>query len=189
LVYQWSYFPERADFRLPVNQLKGSDADLIFFAGLEPGAGDFLRMARQVGIKTSIVGAFTDTPELRARAGPGLEGSMFIDYYNVDSPSAENQAFVRKFRNRYGRDPDTWAAQGYDALYILAKAIQATGSANPLDLSYSIRYMDAWEGANGRYKFEDDGEMEDKPVYLDAYQHGRPVVLGQSHPTPMPPIN
>jgi branched-chain amino acid transport system substrate-binding protein len=189
LVYQWSYSPERVDFRLPVNQLRGSDADLIFFAGLERGAGDFLRMARQVGIKTPIIGAFTDTPEFRERAGPAMNGSMFIDFYNVNSPTPENQAFVGKFRARYGRDPDTWAAQGYDALYILAKAIQATGSANPLDLSYSIRYMDAWEGANGRYKFDDDGEMDDKPVYLDVYQNGRPVVLGQSHPVPLPPVN
>jgi branched-chain amino acid transport system substrate-binding protein len=182
LVYQWSYSSESADFRLPVNQLRGSDADLIFFAGLEPWAGDFLRMARTVGIRTPIIGAFTDTPELRARAGAALEGSMFIDYYNLNSPSPENQAFVRKFRARFGRDPDTWAAQGYDALYILAKAVNSTGSANPLDLSYSIRYMDAWEGANGRYKFNDDGELGDKPIYLDVYRNGVPAAIGQTHP-------
>jgi branched-chain amino acid transport system substrate-binding protein len=188
LVYQWSYFPEHADFRLPVNQLKGSDADLIFFAGLEPWAGDFLRMARQVGIKPKIIGAFTDTPELRARAGQALEGSMFVDYYDVNSPSPENQAFVRKFRARFGKDPDTWAAQGYDALYILAKAVQATGSANPLDLSYSIRYMDPWDGANGRYKFDGRGELEDKPIFLDVYRNGTPLIIGQSHPIPAPQV-
>ena len=42
LVYQWSYTRELADFRLPVNELKGADADLIFFAGLEPLGGRFL---------------------------------------------------------------------------------------------------------------------------------------------------
>lgn len=186
LVYQWSYTPELADFRLPVNQLKSTDANLIFFAGLERGAGDFLRMAHMVGLKTRIIGAFTDTPELRERAGPALDGSMFIDYYDVNSQTAENQAFVSKFRARFGRDPDTWAAQGYDALHILAKAVQATGSANPLDLSYSIRYMDPWEGANGRYKFDSNGELDDKPVFLDIYRNGKPVVLGQSHPIPVP---
>jgi branched-chain amino acid transport system substrate-binding protein len=62
IVYQWSYSRERADFRLPVNELKGIDADVIFFAGLEPWAGDFLRSARGVGLTTPIVGAFSDTP-------------------------------------------------------------------------------------------------------------------------------
>ena len=186
LVYQWSYSRERADFRLTVNELKGIDADTIFFAGLEPWAGDFLRMAREVGIKTEIIGAFSDTPEMRARAGPGLEGAMYFDEYDVGSRSVENQAFVRKFRARYARDPDTWAAQGYDALHILAKAVQDTGSANPLDLSYSIRFMDPWQGANGRYKFDRRGELEDKPIFLNVYRNGTPVKFQESRPAPAP---
>jgi branched-chain amino acid transport system substrate-binding protein len=187
LVYQWSYVRERADFRQPVNELKGVDADMIFFAGLEPWAGDFVRMARGVGIKTEIVGAFTDTPEMRARAGAGLEGTMYFDFYDVNSPASENQDFVRKFRARYGRNPDTWAAQGYDALRILAKAVQATGSRNPLDLSYAIRFMDPWEGANGRYKFDSRGELEDKPIFLKQFRHGMPMTIQQSLPSPAPP--
>jgi branched-chain amino acid transport system substrate-binding protein len=186
LVYQWSYARERADFRMPVNELKGIDADMIFFAGLEPWAGDFVRMARGVGVKTEIVGAFSDTPEMRARAGAGLEGTIFFDFYDVLSPRPENQEFVRKFRARYGRDPDTWAAQGYDALRILAKAVQATGSRNPLDLSYAIRFMDPWEGANGRYKFDSRGELEDKPLILKQFQHGTPVTIQESLPGPAP---
>ena len=188
VVYQWSYARERADFRLVVNELKGIDADMIFFAGLEPWAGDFLRMARQVGIKTEILGAFSDTPEMRARAGRGLEGAMYFDFYQRESPSPENQAFVRKFRARYRRPPDAWAAQGYDALRILAKAVQATGSANPLDLSYAIRYMDPWEGANGRYKFDNTCELEGKRLFLNVYRNGEPVTIEESRPVPAPLI-
>ena len=188
VVYQWSYSRERADFRMPVNELKGIDADVIFFAGLEPWAGDFLRMARGVGVKTPILGAFSDTPEMRERAGPGLEGAMYYEEYNVDSPSPENQAFVRKFRTRYARNPDAWAAQGYDALRILAKAVQFTGSGNPLDLAYAIRFMDPWEGANGRYKFDSRGELEDKPIFLNVFRNGTPVTIQESHPVPEPLI-
>lgn len=177
LVYQWSYARERADFRRPVNELKRVDADVIFFAGIEPWAGDFLRTARGVGLKTPIIGAFSDTPEMRRRAGQALEDAMFYMEYNLHSESPENQAFVRKFRARYQRDPDTWAAQGYDALHILAKAVKFTGSRNPLDLSYAIRYMEGWEGANGRYKFDSSGELEDKPIYLNKFIKGKPVLI------------
>jgi branched-chain amino acid transport system substrate-binding protein len=187
-VYQWSYSRDRADFRLPVNELRGVDADVIFFAGIEPWAGDFLRNARGVGLKTPVIGAFSDTPEMRKRAGQGLEGAMYFEMYNPDSPSPENQAFVRKFRTRYGKSPDTWAAQGYDALHILAKAVKFTGSRNPLDLSYAIRYMDAWEGANGRYKFDSTGELEDKPIFLVMFQDGKPVMIqgGKAVAKPVP---
>lgn len=186
LVYEWSYPLRKADFRGAVNVLKGVDADVIFFAGLEPWAGDFLREARRVGLRTDIVGAFSDTPTMRQRAGAGLEGAMYFEMYNVNSQTPENQAFVRKFRARYGRDPGTWAAQGYDALHILAQAVQSTGSLNPLDLSFAIRYMAPWEGANGTYRFDGHGELEDKPIYLDVYRNGKPVVIAESHPVPGP---
>jgi branched-chain amino acid transport system substrate-binding protein len=186
LVYQWPYSREHADFRLPVNELKGIDADMIFIAGFEPWAGDFLRMAREVGIKTVIMGAFSDTPAMRARAGRALEGSIYFDFYDVNSPSPENREFVRKFRSRYGRDPDTWAAQGYDALRLLAKAVRATGSLNPLDLSYAIRFMDPWEGANGRYKFDSRGELDGKPLYLKQFQKGKPVTIQETGSVPEP---
>jgi branched-chain amino acid transport system substrate-binding protein len=188
LVYQWSYPIEKPDFRLPVNELKGVDADIIFFAGLEPWAGDFLRVARGVGLQTPILGAFSDTPEMRRRAGQALEGSMYFDLYNVASPTPANQAFVTKFRSRFGKDPDAWAAQGYDALHILARAVQSTGSRNSLDLAYAIRFMDPWEGANGRYDFDQRGEMEDKPIYINVFRNGKAVTIQESHPAPAPLI-
>jgi branched-chain amino acid transport system substrate-binding protein len=180
MVYEWSFSRERADFRLAVNELKGADADVVFFAGLEPWAGDFLREARRVGLKTDIVGAFSNTPEMRRRAGRGLEGSMYFEMYDAASARAENLAFVREFRARYQRDPDTWAAQGYDALHLLARAVHNSGSANPLDLAYTLRFMAPWEGANGRYHFDDRGEMDEKPIYLNMFRNGMPVVVAES---------
>lgn len=184
LVYQTSYDRDHDDFRLTVNQLKGVDADFIFLSGLEPWAGDFVAMATEVGLKTQIIGAFSDTPDMRAHAGPGIEGSMLVDFYDVNSPTPENQAFVATFRHRFGRLPDTWAAQGYDALRMLAGAVRATGSANPLDLSYALRYMDPYEGANGRYKFDGQGELEDKPIYLYVVRGNSSSVVQASPPPP-----
>jgi hypothetical protein len=73
-------------------------------------------------------------------------------------------------------------------LHILAKAVQITHSANPLDLCSAIRFMDPWEGANGRYKFDEKGELEDKPFFLDVYRNGKPVIFQQSLPAPAPLI-
>ncbi len=173
VAYKWSFSRNYADFRKPVNELKGLDIDAIFFAGIEPWAGDFLRSARGVGLTTPIIGAFSDTPIMRKHAGSALEGAMNFEMYNVDSPRPENMAFVQKFTARYGKKPDMWAAQGYDALHILAKAVKTTGSRNSLDLSYAVRYMDRWQGANGWYKFNSEGNLEDKPIFLIKYQAGK----------------
>jgi branched-chain amino acid transport system substrate-binding protein len=178
VAYQSSYPLDRADFRPMVNELKEVGADLIFFAGLEPLAGDFLREARAIGLKTPVMGAFTDSPEMRRRAGPlGLEGAMYFDYYDPRQGGGRNLAFVSNYKARFGRLPDTMAAQAYDAIYLLARAIRQTGSHNPLDLSYAIRFMDPWEGANGFYKFDARGEIIDKPLYLKQFRNGEPEII------------
>jgi hypothetical protein len=37
--------------------------------------------------------------------------------------------------------------------------------------------MDAWEGANGRYKFDSAGELEDKPIFLKVFQGGKSLLI------------
>jgi branched-chain amino acid transport system substrate-binding protein len=189
-VYESTYVPGEVDFRETVDQLREAGGDAILFLGLEHEGAAFIKAARGMGLKTPIVGAFSDTPEMHEIAGPLLEGVMFYEIYDVDSPTPENRAFVARYRHRFGEDPEPYAAQGYDALRILAKAIGTTGSTNGLDLAYAIRYMDPWEGANGSYKFDSTGELDDKDLYLKMFRGGKPVVIATSHPVaPAPPVH
>ena len=181
VVHHSSYVRGKVDFRETINDLKAVEADVLLFAGLEAESAMFIKSARDLGLKTPIVGSFSDTPEMHAIAGQALEGVMFYEIYDVNSPTPENRSFVAKYRKRFGRDPEAYAAQGYDALWILAKALETTGSTNSLDLSYAIRYMDTWVGANGPYKFDATGELENKDIFLKVYRRGQPVVLATSH--------
>jgi branched-chain amino acid transport system substrate-binding protein len=184
VVYQVSYVAGKVDFRAIIDELKAASADVILFLGFEKEAGQFIKSARDLGLDTPIVASSTDTPQLHAIAGETLEGVMFYDDYNVDSPSPENRAFVTRFRRRFGENPRSYAPFGYDALHILAKAIETTGSTDSLSLAYAIRFMDRWEGVTGAYKFDATGEMEGQDLFLKVYRSGVPVLLDTSHPAP-----
>lgn len=165
-VYQWPYPTEHTDFRLPVNQLRSITADVILISGHDAEVADFLRKAQVVALTTPILVASDLTARLIEKAGPAIAKARFLQLYDASAPTAKNQEFVRAFRARYGKDPDTSAAQGYDALLLLAEAVRSTGSVNPLDLAFAIRFMPAWEGANGRYQFDSHGELRDKQLFL-----------------------
>ena len=187
--YVSMYVPGTVDFRDTVNELRAAAPDVVLFLGLETESALFIRAARTMGLRTPIVGAFSDTPEMHALAGPALEGVMFYEIYDVTSPTPQNQAFVASYRRRFGKDPEAYAAQGYDALRILARAVETTRSTNPLDLAYAIRYMDRWEGANGPYKFDPTGELEDKDIFLKVYRGGKAVIVARSRPAdPVAPL-
>lgn len=165
-VYQWPYPTEHTDFRMPVNQLRSVTADVILISGHDAEVADFLRKAQVVALTTPILVASDLSAELIEKAGTAIAKARFLKLYDPSAPTAKNQKFVAAFRARYGKDPDTSAAQGYDALLLLAEAVRSTASLNPLDLAFAIRFMPAWEGANGRYQFDSHGELRGKKLLL-----------------------
>lgn len=170
VVYQRSFVPGLSDFRETSNELEDAGADAVFFAGYERDGATFIKRLRGRRSLTPIVGSFSDTPLMHVIAGAALDGVMFYDIYDSNAPTPQNRDFVKKYRARYGAEPSSYAAQAYDAVRIIANAITATGSTNSLDLSYAIRQAPAWEGANGRYKFDAHGEMAEKPIYLEQFR-------------------
>jgi branched-chain amino acid transport system substrate-binding protein len=165
-VYQWPYPTEHTDFRIPVNELRSVTADVILISGHDAEVADFLRKAQVVALTTPILVASDLTAQLINAAGPAVAKARFLQLYDRSARTPKNQKFVAAFRARYGKDPDTSAAQGYDALLLLAEAVRVTGSLNPLDLAFAIRFMPTWEGANGQYQFDSRGELRDKKLLL-----------------------
>jgi branched-chain amino acid transport system substrate-binding protein len=176
LVYQSPYPAGHSDFRLAVNQLKGIKADVILFSsGDDAHTAAFLRKARSVGITTPILVACDRSEEFRDISETALQNTTFIRLYNVSAATPQNRKFVAAYRARYGTTPDTAAAQGYDALHILAEAARVSGTLNPLDLAFTIRYKPVWVGANGDYRFDSEGELKEKPLFLERHRIGSPA--------------
>lgn len=165
-VFQWPYLAGRADFRVPAERLREIEADLIVVAGATSDIAGFLRRAEQAGVTVPILVAAESSDRLAALAGTALRRAIVPQFYDVAAPIAANRGFVERFRARFGADPDEAAAQGYDALGLLAEAIRATGSAEPLDLAFAVRRMSGWEGAAGPYRFDRAGEVRDRTPRL-----------------------
>ena len=172
IAYQHSYTRGHADFRRAVNELKTVGADQILFVGAELAATDFLGRANAVGLAKTIVCVCPVTPGLKSLAGASRADVMLLDFYDEQSSQPANAAFVTRFKARHGRLPDTWAAQGYDALMLLDQALHATTSRRSDELALALQDLPEWEGANGKYKFDPTGEIADKPVFLKQYRNG-----------------
>ena len=67
-----------------------------------------------------------------------------------DTP--ENKAFVTGFRAAYKHDPDQFAAQAYDALKIMAAAVDRAGAADPAKLGPALLKTN-FNGVMGPFTF------------------------------------
>ena len=79
---------------------------------------------------------FAGEPEERQTPGFFTEGVYAESPVVFDSSNAETLAFADRFRERFGRPPTLWAAQGYEAARLAVAAVRATaGPSGAADLA------------------------------------------------------
>jgi branched-chain amino acid transport system substrate-binding protein len=146
--------------------------DVIFAVGLEGSGLALLREAKRQRLAVDFIGGDGWTGILADTAAS--EGAYIGTTFIADDPRPRVQQFVREFRARYSVDPDMNAATGYDATYVLARAIAAVGS----DRAAIRRYLatipsDApYEGVTGRIRFGDNGDPVNSPYRVARASRG-----------------
>ncbi|MBD3247401.1 ABC transporter substrate-binding protein, partial [Candidatus Pacearchaeota archaeon] len=78
--------------------------------------------------------------------------------------SQMGQEFINKFEAEYENRPSLYAANSYDALMVIAKAIEEVGE-DPLEVKEFLLDMDIFNGASGEFSFDQNGDIQ-KPVII-----------------------
>jgi len=153
-----------------------ADFDAIFIAGFNPEAAQFVRDARRKRLRQPIIGSDgLNTDSLWNIARESSMGIVVASYYHPDNPDPALQDFITRYREVYNDEPDTWAAQGYDAVNLIAEAIRRANSTVPSEVADQLHLLADWQGATGMYTFNEDGDVIGKPLILveqqkDAFQ-------------------
>jgi branched-chain amino acid transport system substrate-binding protein len=177
-----SYFPWQTslDFRLLIDNIKGFKFDAIFLGGSAPLAAYFIKEARTMGVTAPFIGGDgLDSNLLWEIAGEAAEGTIVSTVFNSTLSDPLLQTFNKNFYIRFKEYPDTWAAQGYDALMVLAFAFEKSQSTVPLVVSSTLRFIENWHGVAGSYSFTQDGNIVGRPISFKVLRRGRFEYLNQ----------
>jgi len=90
-------------------------------------------------------------------AGPTLWGTYGVADYNQDS-SPEARAYFDEYVKRYKVNPDNQSTWLYDALMILAKAMNDAKSTEPQAIRAAILAIKGYKGTEGTYTFDENGD-------------------------------
>ncbi|MCP4403556.1 MAG: ABC transporter substrate-binding protein, partial [bacterium] len=169
-----SFFTGEYDFRPILSQLKKQYTfDGIFIIGNLPTAGTLIQQIRDVGIDARILGSTDlDSPTLWTFAGRAAEGVVVMTVFDSEQPFRLTREFVARFYDRYGVQPDAWAAQGCDAVQVLVDAMERSGSTVPIIIGSTLRFTEDWEGVTGTYSFTLDGGISGKPFFFKIARNG-----------------
>jgi branched-chain amino acid transport system substrate-binding protein len=125
ILLEKGYQKGETNFTTYLSELKGSNAEIVFVPVYYNDMVQVARQGKPLGLTGPMFlgGDAWDSADLVEGAGAELEGAHFIDHYAPDVPWPNSRAFVTAFRARFGHDPGSIAAQGYDAARLLFDAI------------------------------------------------------------------
>jgi branched-chain amino acid transport system substrate-binding protein len=148
-----SFSQKDNDFSPQLTKLKGLGVDAIMVSALVEPASGVVMQARQLGLNVPILGGNGfNSPKLIDIAGKSAEGVLVGSPWFIEKPQPENQAFVAAFRAKFKQDPDQFAAQAYDTLFILAEAIDRADSTEAVKIQAGLKASDHM-GIMGPFKF------------------------------------
>lgn len=151
------YANTQPDFTPVVQAVKQSGADVLtsYFTN-EPDCAIFARQLRQLGVRIPWVGSPSiQSPVTRGLAKNALYGTYAIaDFVEDSNPTAKS--FGDAYRALHKESPDNgWT---YDALTILAKAINDAKSTEPGKIRDAILAIRKFNGAEGEFNFDKNGD-------------------------------
>ncbi len=153
------YTNNSQDFTAVALAVKQSGADVMStYMTFPPDLGIFARQLRQLGINIVWVGSPTTVVTTALKlAGPALYGSYAVsDFAANSSPTAKE--FATKYEATYKSAPDFNGASTYDAVHVLALAIDNAKSLEPEKIREAILSVKGYAGAEGTYNFDQNGD-------------------------------
>jgi len=167
------------DFSGQITKIKAANPDVIVFSGYYTEGALIMKKAREVGIKAVMVGGDgLQGDDLMKIGGDAVEGSISYAGFSPEQPTPKTEAFITAFKAQYsGELPDLFAAQGYDALMLIAKAIEEAKSADPEKFKDTLAATKAYDGVSGSLTFQASREPVKSPVYLLEVKGGKFALL------------
>jgi branched-chain amino acid transport system substrate-binding protein len=175
-----STLASETDFTALASKLVHLNPDSIFIAMVAEQAANIVIQAREAGLSSEVKifgqggGSYLQYAKI---GGKAVDGTYFQTHYYVEGPGKLNETFVEGFRSRFKRDPDEFAAFGYAAVKVAAKAIADAGSGDREKIRAALANLSGIPTVLGTGSFKFDATRA--PIYgsvILQLKNGKPAL-------------
>ncbi len=168
------------DFRAILVSIKAAAPEAVFFAGYDAQAGPLARQMRDFGLQAPLLGGETmNTARFIELAGRAAEGHVASTPGAALARRPRGSAFAERYRQRYRREIGLYAPYFYDAVMVLAAAMQQAGAADPARVLPALRVI-RHEGITAAIEFDANGDLKQGPLSIFRVVRGEWVLQEQA---------
>lgn len=163
------------DFSAQVTKIKAANPDVIVFGGYYTEAALIMKKVREVGMRDIVMvgGDGMQSDDLIKIGGSAVEGTISFAGFSPEQPTPTAQKFMDTFKAKNNELPDLFAANGYDAMMLIAKAMKEANSTDSVKFKDTLAQTKNYEGVSGTITFQDNHEVIKSPVYLLQVKDGK----------------
>jgi branched-chain amino acid transport system substrate-binding protein len=144
------------DFTVNLSKIKQSSPDLVFYTCVASEGAMILKQAKELGVTPKV--KFVGSEEMAEMELVSLSGAAAAEgSYAVSTWGAVPADFAKKVQTQFNAPMHYAIIFGYDALYVVAKAIEKAQSLDPVKINAAMKQTD-YAGVEGPIKvFDFDG--------------------------------
>ncbi len=159
-------------------RLNRTQPDLLFYVGTASEGAVILKQARELGmmLRTKFIGSEEmGEMELPMRAGKdAVEGTYAFSLWGRISPE-----FTERVKRNFNKPMHYAIIFGYDAMYVLARAIETAQSLDPVKIKDALKQTD-YKALEGHIRFKNFNGYKNQGKFtpsLIRWENGRRVYL------------
>ena len=164
------------DFNAILTAIKGKNPDLIFFGGMDAVAGPMLRQMKQLGIQAKYMGGDgICTEQLPSLSGDGMADGQVVcaEAGGVEENQKKGlDEFRTAYSKKFGTDVKLYAPYVYDAVMVMAAAMQKADSVEPAKYLPELAKTN-YQGVTGLIEFDARGDMKYGTLTLYTFKSGK----------------
>jgi len=172
VVFAESYELMQTDFRPQITKLRNirPAPDIIYLNGYGPAYGAIVRQLRELQISSQVTADMTlGLPNTLEQVGNASEGAYFVD-------GKMSSDFVIKFKQKYGKNPSSYAGYAYDIVNTLHTVAKKKGQFTPDAIRKGLHEVKNYNGVMGNITIQANGDSNLEFV-VKQIKNGYPTLV------------
>ena len=165
-----TYTVDDLDQAAQLDRIHAARPDVLFLPSYARHLPLQARAARQRGITATLLGA--DAWDVLPPASKAeLAGAYYCDIWSPNRPDARARDFIARYRELYAQAPTSAAALAYDAVFLIAEALERAGSPDRASLRRELATA-SYFGVTGAIHFDGGGDPRRAAVIKRILEDG-----------------
>ena len=177
VVFNETYPKGSSDYSALLTRVKQLAPDVVFANSYLPDAQGIIRQCRELGVDAKIFAVAVGAAEPEFGNLASTADYVFgATQWAASMPRKDNPGFVKRYKERFGRDPDYHSASNYATGEVMEAAVKQVGSLDQQKIAAAISKLEL-DTVYGRFKVDAQGVQLGFTSALLQWQKGKQVLV------------